>query len=366
MLRRALLLLLLLLLPASIGACSPDDDGALFHAARSLHEVALEGDHIAVLDGAEASTDPSVVGVEVKVVDVRGELLLSDRVEDGARGLALHADAVATIELTRDAERRVVVRPLDGGPRVLPELEAPPVAIDATAQGFAWIEARLVETEEGPIAPLGVFELTLVESDAAGAIVDRRVLSPDVPVRAPIALLVVLPEVGLAVEDGTLWVWTRSLYCGGGSFAYHFDRETGAGTLAWEGRRASTGPTSGITCECDEGEGNASDHVLAVGGPIAAPIVVGNVYTCASVVASAAFVAEGERRLDLDRRISHAVIDASGVLVGVGSVVLALEDGALVPTAFGAGTALRGLAASADRVAYATDDTLFAVPREPM
>ena len=350
-----------ILIPACVAPA--DDDGAIFHGERWLHRVVMDGDHIAVLDGAEASTDPADVGVEVKVIDTRGELLLSDRVEDGARGLALHPEAVATVELTRDTERRVVVRPLDGSPRVLPALEGSPVAIDATAQGFAWIEAQLIRTEEGPIVPLGVFELTLVESDATGTVLGRRVLSPDVPVRAPISLLVILPELGMAVEGDGLWIWTRSLYCGGGSYAYHFDRTTGAGTLAWEGRRAVTGPATGTSCECGDAEGNASDYVLAVGGPVTAPIVVGNVYACASVAASAAFVVEGEARVDIDRRISEVVIDASGVLVGVGAEVLALSEGALVPTGIDVGMALRGLSGNAESIAYATDDGVFVVPR---
>ena len=179
-----------LALITSLAACGDSGEGAaiLATAEKGTHGAAAHGELVAFLDGAEASTDPTRVGVDVCVVDAAGAERLRAPSLGGVRGLALLPDAVATLELEASfADQRVVIRPFDGE-AVVAAHEDVPIALVATDEGLLWVEAAAVEVDTRDVPAEAEVRLTLVEADPRGVVRSRTAVGGE-PIRTNWALL---------------------------------------------------------------------------------------------------------------------------------------------------------------------------------
>lgn len=323
---------------------------------------------VAFLDGAEASTDPSIVGVDLRVIDHDGAALLHAPTAGSARATALLSDAVATLEIESSVlDQRVVIRPLDGSTTVRVTHVHTPLALTATESGLAWIEATQIaveDTDHDGIDETGVFALTAVESDARGVVTRRTDVTVEGGVRAPIGLLAPFPAgFGLVATGTTLFFGWGTRICNGRYEVFAIARDTGSAVVAWRGAAATSGPISGNTCQCADTPDNVTEQGEALALLDGELVVAGSIYACASVVATAGFVAHAGSTVRTSAAVRDAASDADGVLVSTVRDVFSF-DGTLDALALDPPQPIRGLALDRDasgvrQLLVTTDDGVY-------
>jgi hypothetical protein len=358
-------LLRVLVFSLSAGCATPSGPWEHVASADKLGWTTTARDgRVAFLDGAEASTDPAIVGVELRVVGPDGRDVLRAPTDGSARATALLADAAATLELTSSVlDQRVVIRPLDGSPRINVMHAHTPLALTASENGLVWVEVErtaLEDVDHDGTFETGVFALTLVDADARGAVQRRTSVTLDGGLRGPTSILAPFPSAfGLAIDGDAAYFGWGTRICGGRYEVLRVARADGAASVAWQGAAADTGPVTGNTCECADVADNVTEEGEALAFLDHRLVVVGSVYRCASVVADVGFVALDGTSTPVDDAVREATSDADGVFVATGRHVFAF-DGMLSVLPVDPPAAVRGLALDRDpsgaRALFVTTD----------
>ncbi|MFO0680640.1 MAG: hypothetical protein U0234_01250 [Sandaracinus sp.] len=302
----------------SVGcATSPTEPVRLTDVHLSASALRSAGDHFALVEGVEASSDPSEAGITVRALDLDGNEILRAPVDGGVRGLALTSDAVATLELTSTlADQHLVIRPLFGGDPVLVPHRFPPIALAASGAQLLFVEARVLRAHDDDgdgVAETSELGLELVEVETDGSVHRRTEVALEGGLRAPASALEPFPRVFDLVATGDrVYLGWGSLLCGGHSEVLAIDRDTGAATVAWRGAAAAF---DGTSCTCASTADNVTEMgeaLVVVDGVLT---VAGSVYSCASVSADAGFLASGASTRRLAEPLLAATAGTGGVLV---------------------------------------------------
>lgn len=336
-------------------------------ANKTIWWLVATGAHLGFLDGAEASSDPSLAGVEVRVALATGQPVLDVPADRVVRGIALNDAAIATIEMQQSVDdQRVRIRPLGGGAAVEPVRQAAPLAITTEPEGFAWLEASIAGTASGSQTDF-VYDLTLVESDSNGGIQARTAIQVSGGVTAPASLLAPYPEpFGLAVSGSTAYFGWLSTLCGGGAVVYQIDRASGAATVAWNGRIAQTSAVQGTSCQCVDAANNVEDWAKGLSVAQGSPIIVGATRACASVAGGTGFAVGSGALVPATSPLDYIAADDTGIFVADESEdVFTLSGGKLAsfPLPAAIAEAVTGLALDPKNVWIATSGAIRSFPR---
>ncbi|HJK91191.1 MAG TPA: hypothetical protein RMH85_27840 [Polyangiaceae bacterium LLY-WYZ-15_(1-7)] len=305
-----------LALITSLAACGDSGEGAaiLATAEKGTHGAAAHGELVAFLDGAEASTDPTRVGVDVCVVDAAGAERLRAPSLGGVRGLALLPDAVATLELEASfADQRVVIRPFDGE-AVVAAHEDVPIALVATDEGLLWVEAAAVEVDTRDVPAEAEVRLTLVEADPRGVVRSRTAVGGE-PIRTNWALLSPHPKpFGLRLEGDTLTFGWDGSASATGTELYAIARDTGEATLLWRGCGSYPGGVEAPDCGCGGDAPRARQVAEGLALFEGAPLVVGADSPCGAAE-ERALLMHGETAFEHEVPLRHVAAGPEAALV---------------------------------------------------
>lgn len=304
-------------------AAGPNEPVRLTDVHLSANALRVAGDHFAIVEGVEASSDPSEAGITVRALDLDGNELLRAPVDGAVRGLALTGDAVATLELTSTlADQHLVIRPLAGGDPVLVAHRFPPIALAASGAQLLFVEARVLgahDQDGDGVAETSELGLELVEIETDGTVLRRTEVVLEGGLRAPASRLEPFPRVfGLVATGDRAYLGWGSLLCGGHSEVLAIERATGAATVAWRGAAAAF---EGTSCTCAGTADNVTEIGEALGVADGVVTVAGSVFSCASVSADAGFLASGASTRRLAAPLLAATTSPSGVFVADREIV---------------------------------------------